>query len=611
MLAGTVKKPLLTMNAKLISILQKSVALFEAGEFASALTASQEAADIAPGHPEALHMQARALGRLGRVDEASPLFDAAAEKHPQRYAILANKGNALRAAGRFHEAIVAYSASVAANPNFVAGWGGLGAAYSQVNNPDQAEGAFRKGLTVEPKNVALLNNLGALLVDEERREEAIKLFSAALAMRPDMVSALVNRGAALRSLGQTEEALVDHRKAARLAPENPEAQHQLANSLRQARFLADAESAYHVALRLAPGRADMHGDLARMLWEVGEGGRFLSVLNQAINVRPSPALWTLKGDLCFRAGLLQLAETAASKAILMDPERAAAHRLTGQLRRHVRDYATAIKAFKTTLKLAPADFTALHEMIETYLAQKDYSAALEALKQEPPRKHLQKHIALKVLAMRLVGDQDYRRYYDYERFVKKIMLEPPEGFGSLGAFNEALVQAIMPMHATKAQPLDQTLYGGTQSFGRLWDEPHPVIQAFKNRLLEAAGAYVAGLPDDPEHPFLVRKSSILKCMGAWSVVLSSGGGHVDHIHPEGWISAAYYVRVPEDLAGGEKAGYIRFGASGVQGVELEADRWVRPEEGAVVFFPSYMWHGVEKFVSSGLRITAPFDLTPC
>ena len=151
--------------------------------------------------------------------------------------------------------------------------------------------------------------------------------------------------------------------------------------------------------------------------------------------------------------------------------------------------------------------------------------------------------------------------------------------------------------------------------GRLWSEPDPAIQALKQRLLEAAGAYVSRLPDDPGHPFLARKSTRLECAGAWSVMLSSGGGHVDHIHPEGWISASYYVRVPEEVSGldpeaDEKAGFLRLGASGVDGVGLSAEKWVKPEPGAVVFFPSYIWHGVEKFTSQTPRITAPFDLTP-
>jgi hypothetical protein len=132
----------------------------------------------------------------------------------------------------------------------------------------------------------------------------------------------------------------------------------------------------------------------------------------------------------------------------------------------------------------------------------------------------------------------------------------------------------------------------------------------RDALLEASARYVDSLPDDPAHPFLARKSKDLVCTGSWSVMLASGGGHVDHYHPRGWISASYYVRIPPEVLAGEKAGFLRLGASGVAGLPLPAERWIRPEEGAVIFFPSYIWHGVEPFAAASPRVTAPFDLAP-
>ena len=603
------------MNAGVMQMLQNAALQFQRGGFDDALAISEAALAAAPDHPEALHLKALALGRLARVEEAIPFFDAAAARHPQRFAILANKGNALIAANRIDDAIVAFSASLAANPSFATGWAGLAGAYRRANDNEKAEDAFRKGLKAAPENVSLLNNLGVLLVDCDRHEDAINLFTTALSIQPDMVFALVNRGAALRFLGRNDAALADHRRAANLAPQDAETQYQLANSLRQAGLMADAENAYQAALGAAPERTDVHRDYARLLWEMNETGRFLAPLDQAIAVNPLVSLLTLKGELAFRAGQLEVAEKAASRAIALDPDSAAGHRIIGRIRRHEGKYDAAVASLEAALRVAPEDFESKHALAETLLARGDYGRTADLLSDEPDEEHLQQHIALKAITMRLLGDEDYKRFYDYDRLTKKIFIEPPPGFASLRDFNDALAAAIIPLHATKTQPIDQTLYGGTQSFGRLWDDPHPAIQALKQRLLEAAQLFVQGLPDDLEHPFLARKSRMLECAGAWSVVLTSGGGHVDHIHPEGWISASYYVRVPQEVAGlvssgDDKAGFLRLGRPPIEQVHLEAERWFKPEDGAVVFFPSYMWHGVEEFASQSPRITAPFDLVP-
>ncbi|MFC2951691.1 tetratricopeptide repeat protein [Marinicaulis aureus] len=598
------------MSGNFMQLLQGAAAQFQRGAFEAALEASETALRQQPGHPEALHMKALCLGRLGRVDEALPIFDQAAAGHPQKHAILANKGNALRAAGRFKDAIAEYESAIAAHPGFITAWISLGLALRQAGEGARAEEVMRKTLSLAPGDVNALNNLGLLLEDQDRPEEAAAMFSAALEKQPSMHFARVNRGAALRKIGRIEEALADLRMAVTAAPNDAETQYQYANALRQSGVMGEADSAFRRALAITPLRSDIHRDFARMLWEEGVGARFLEPLDMVLAQYPNAELLSLKSELAYLAGLPDLAEEAASRALALDQAAPTPKRILGLVRRHHGDSAAAAEMFADALAAAPDDYETLHTLVETRLASGEFEEAVRLLDREPPPDHLQKHIALKANAMRLSGDPEYRLYYDYDRFTRKMFIEPPEGYADLAAFNAALVEAILPLHRTAAHPLEQTLYGGTQSVGRLWEEPHPLIQALKGQLLAAAARYVEDLPDDPAHPFLCRKSKDLTCQGAWSVVLASGGGHVDHIHPKGWISASYYVQVPDEVAHGEKAGFLRLGASGLGGVTLEAERWFRPEVGAVIFFPSYMWHGVEPFASVRPRITAPFDLAP-
>ncbi|MCB2057096.1 MAG: hypothetical protein KDE30_04185, partial [Novosphingobium sp.] len=81
-------------------------------------------------------------------------------------------------------------------------------------------------------------------------------------------------------------------------------------------------------------------------------------------------------------------------------------------------------------------------------------------------------------------------------------------------------------------------------------------------------------------------------------------------HPQGWISAALYLAVPEGLQG--EAGQLALGESPADlGLNLPPHAMVNPRPGRIALFPSYMWHGTRPF-GAGERMTIAFDIArPC
>ncbi|MEQ1930582.1 MAG: tetratricopeptide repeat protein [Parvularculaceae bacterium] len=591
--------------------LQAAAAAFEAGRLEEALSRARSFLARAPGHAEALHLEALALGGLGRIAEAAPAFERAAVVHSNKAAVLGNLGNAFAAAGRLAEAIDAYKRALAIDPAFANGWSGLATALRRDGDLAGAVVAAERAVALDPKNARLRNNLGAVLNAAGRSADAEGAFGEALALQPQYGAALLNRGRLRRERGDLALAMADLDAACASAPGSSEAHHQRANCLRLLSRNGEAEAAYLRAVALAPASAGLHRDLANFYWETGEAGRHLSALDRAIAQTSSPELLDLKAELALMTGDIGGAEAAAGKLIDLVPARPHGFRRLSRVRRAQKRRPEAADLARQAREKAPDDFDALHDYAEALLSNGQYKEAGAALAGDAPRAHLQKHIALKALALRAAGDPAYRVWYDYDRFARKLFIDMPPGYASLEAFNAAVLEALAPLHANnRVRPIDQTLYGGTQSIGRLWNEPHPVIKTLKAALLRAAIRYVGELPDDPSHPFLAQKTSDLDCEGAWSVMLKSGGGHVDHFHPRGWISASYYVRIPPEVSAGEKAGFLRLGASGIEGLDLPAERWIRPEEGSIIVFPSYMWHGVESFEAASPRVTAPFDLAP-
>ncbi len=597
------------MSQTNLAELQRAAASFRQGDFAAALAVCDRVLAHSPRDFEAQHLKALALGRLGRIDEAVIAYGIAAESHPQKGAVFTNLGNALLAAGRIDEAVVAYRSATIKEPRFANGWCCLGAALEKQADFTGAEAALREALRVDPRHAATFNNLGVLYHRQERFEEAVREFDAALSADSNLLSALMNRGKALEKLGRNDDAIADYRKAVALAPRRQEPQVLLARALRSSQRFDEAIAAFRAAIALAPEDTEVHRDFARMLWELGKTD-FLADLDRTIAALPAAPLLALRAELALLAGDVEGGRIAASRVLSIKPDDAAGSGVLARIARSEGDLERAISIMQSAYGANRENFDVLHALAEALLNAGKYEEAAKLLAGDAPALHLQRHIALRSLAWRATGDNSYKEYYDYDRFAAKLFIDPPPGYASLEEFNTALEAALRPLHRTAVRPLDQTLYGGTQSFGRLWNEPNPVIQALAGALMATARRYVQNLPDDPNHPFLARKTEDLVCAGAWSVILSSEGGHVDHFHPAGWISASYYVRVPAEVTAGEKAGFIRLGGSGVAGVDLPAERWIKPEEGAVILFPSYIWHGVEPFRSASPRITAPFDLAP-
>lgn len=91
--------------------------------------------------------------------------------------------------------------------------------------------------------------------------------------------------------------------------------------------------------------------------------------------------------------------------------------------------------------------------------------------------------------------------------------------------------------------------------------------------------------------------------------LRAGGRHIDHVHPQGWISSAFYVDLPRATDIDDRAGWLCFGSPGIGDRHgMGPEYWVKPEPGHLVLFPSYFWHGTQPFEASGDRLTIAFDL---
>jgi hypothetical protein len=172
---------------------------------------------------------------------------------------------------------------------------------------------------------------------------------------------------------------------------------------------------------------------------------------------------------------------------------------------------------------------------------------------------------------------------------------------------EGIAHRLRSLHRAQAHPLGQSLRGGTQTRGVLFDRAEAEVVLLREALAKAVARFWDRLPPaDSHHPLLKRRNLQPRFEGSWSVRLTKGGFHVSHIHPKGALSSACYLAVPESRAPQE--GWLEIG-SPPEGLadELLPLLSIEPVPGRVALFPSTLFHGTRPF-QDGERLTAAFDV---
>jgi hypothetical protein len=178
---------------------------------------------------------------------------------------------------------------------------------------------------------------------------------------------------------------------------------------------------------------------------------------------------------------------------------------------------------------------------------------------------------------------------------------------------DSLVGHLRSLHERSGQFIGQSVQGGTQTDGPLFSRIDRMIRQLREVIVKAVQQYVAKLPAvDGDHPLLRQpRDRLRRFSGSWSVRLRGGGFHSNHVHPQGAISSALYLELP-DRRSGEPAdsGWLVLGEPPADlGLDLPPHTKIEPKIGQLALFPSWMWHGTRPF-ADGERLTVAFDIAP-
>lgn len=519
---------------------------------------------------QSLHLRGLAARRLGKFNMAETLLFKAAELDGNNPEIYHNQSLVQLDRGLFASALKQVNEALSLRPNWPAAQQTRVRVLLNLEQWSEAKDLAEALLLETPANLILQFGRATALLELGRAKEAWLAFNTVIESGKQEPAAWFMRARAAQTLGQTDQALSDFEAALEAEP---------------------------CALYLR--------ETARLLWTMDREEDFHKLLH-----RP----WALAETQEVAAEFLRQSGASYNDvAAAIDQQAPTVNQLAIQAwaALDASDAEQAIALAKRALDLSALHSRSVAALVTAHFMQGTSDQIVDLIDTMRLREpHGQHWIAYQQTAWRLLGDERYKEQSNFEHLVQQYELPLPVGYDSLTEFNQTLERSLLALHNHRRHPLDQSLRGGSQTRRDLSGESDPVIKQYLAALDDPIKRYLEHIGDHPAHPLSARNQGAYQFAGCWSVRLDGGGHHVNHVHPQGWISSAYYVSVPESVAN-SRAGWIKFGEPPyATEPAITAQHWVEPKAGMLVLFPSFMWHGTEPTGGEQLRLTAPFDLVP-
>jgi tetratricopeptide (TPR) repeat protein len=562
-------------------------------------------------NPDALNLLAQARLKQNRADEALVLIQRSLAVRPGHAGTLLHLGKIFTQLGRDAEAGRALDDALLWQPDLAEAWYELGQVQHRLGDFAAAENSLRKLLAFQPEHLLGKLALGLILKDAGQAGTAESLLEEGRARSDNaLLKAAFTFNIALMQYdqGRNDAALSNFAEVSRLDPRRGAADIYRAGILEEMQGPDEAIRLLEEVIRREPLNEAVHAAYNNLLHRHGRDTEFLKSYDRAPLTAP---LQMSKANFLLKTGRKEDAHALYAAITAREPDNLNAAlglaAALGQLGRHGEAFTRLERARARHPKSAPL----CHQLAVTALEAREPLRAAAMAEQAIALAPLDQYgLALLGSAWRMLGDERDEELNAYNELIAVMDLEAPDGFSSMADFNSELGAWLNQRHPTTRAPLNQTLRGGSQTRGHLFDAPHLLVEKLRARIADAVERYIGEIRPDASHPFRRRRGKGFRVSGSWSSRLRDCGYHVNHVHPEGWISSCYYVSVPRAVQKEkEQQGWIKFGEPSFD-TGLSPRRAVQPVPGRLVLFPSYMWHGTIPFHDVSPRITVAFDAVP-
>ncbi len=264
--------------------LQLGDALCNAGRFAEAVPAYEEALRREPKSAAALERLALCLSSLKQYSRADAALKQALDLAPAAATWL-HLGVVRLQEGTAPAAIAAFEKAMQLDPEMPDAYNTAGAIWFESGDTARAETALRRAIRLQPNYASAQSNLGNLLSATDRFEEAQYHFNAALRFKENYNGARYNYALALAKVHRLDEAQTQVEAILRVDP-NSAGAHEFLGNLLGAKGRRDlAIEQFREAVRIEPDFARANLDLGAALADSGDIAAAMPHLRKAAQSR--------------------------------------------------------------------------------------------------------------------------------------------------------------------------------------------------------------------------------------------------------------------------------------------------------------------------------------
>lgn len=181
--------------------------------------------EVAPDHPDALHLLGMVMHSTGRSEEGVASIERAIALQPDFAGFHLNLGNIHAGNLDNARATVAYERALQLAPGSADLYNNLGALYRAEKRHEEGRQAYLRAIELNPNHLNAHNNMGLLLSDLGDIKGAIKYYCRSIELMPGHPDGRKLLGMTYYSMGKIEEAAEVFRQWLAEEPDHPMARH--------------------------------------------------------------------------------------------------------------------------------------------------------------------------------------------------------------------------------------------------------------------------------------------------------------------------------------------------------------------------------------------------